>query len=414
MDNKREQAGRMLVVSNRLPFTVVEQEGKFSFKESGGGLVSGLKTYLESLRPSSSKGDYVWVGWPGSAVEGETAARLKEVAMSEFSAYPVFLSEDEMENFYHGFCNKIIWPLFHYFPSYAIYEGEYWNHYRKVNEVFCEALMEVVKPGDTVWIHDYHLMLLPRMIRDKLPDAQVGFFLHIPFPSFEVFRLLPAEWRRGILRGLLGADLIGFHTHDYAQYFLRCVLRILGFEHNMGQIVDGERIVKVGTFPMGIDFEKFNSATSRPEVRGEMENLKRGLHDVKVILSIDRLDYAKGIINRLMGYELFLESCPEWHRKVILNLVMTPSRIGVEHYQQTKRNVEELVGRINGKFGSLQWVPVVYQYQSFSFDSLAALYGVSDVALITPLRDGMNLNGSSTPASARPPPTSASSTTSSN
>jgi trehalose 6-phosphate synthase/phosphatase len=392
MANGNSGAHRLLVVANRSPFTVVEEDGELQFKESSGGLVSGLSAYLDKLgAQTGKKADYLWVGWPGSKVSDENRDKLKEVAAAEFNSHPVFLSEEEMENFYHGFCNKTIWPLFHYFPAYTIYGNEYWEVYEKVNQVFCDAVMEVIRPGDVVWVHDYHLMLLPRMLRERLPDAKIGFFLHIPFPSFEIYRLLPKRWCTGILEGLLGADLVGFHTFDYTQYFLRSVGRVLGHEHNLGQIFVGDRIVKADTFPMGIDFDKFNNALTTPEVEAEREELKTALADEKVVLSIDRLDYSKGIPNRLEGFELFLERNPQWHKKVVLALVVIPSRIGVEHYQVFKDRIEKLVGSINGKFGTLDWTPIRYQYRSVPFPSLVALYSTSDIALVTPLRDGMNL-----------------------
>lgn len=386
---------RLLVVSNRLPITVVESEGKLIFQESVGGLVSGLSAYLDSLKGSSfTKSEYIWIGWPGISVDKKTKEELEELsakALSEFRAYPVFLTERAMEKFYQGFCNKTIWPLFHYFPSYTVYDESFWLHYKCVNKIFCEAVMTVIKPDDVVWIHDYHLMLLPQLLREKMPDARIGFFLHIPFPSFEIFRLLPMKWRSEILEGLLGADLIGFHTHDYTQYFLRCVLRILGYEHNMGEIFLSDRVIKAETLPMGIDFQRFYSAASCPEVQREKEQLVKTLSDFKVVLSIDRLDYTKAIIKRLQGYELFLQKNPQWHRKVILVLVVVPSRIDVEHYQQMKKQIDEFVGKVNGQFGGVDWTPILYQYKFLPFNPLVALYAVSDVALITPVRDGMNL-----------------------
>lgn len=385
---------RILVVSNRLPITVVEKEGILKFRESVGGLVSGLSAYLDSLKSSSfTKSECIWVGWPGITIDDNDALKekLKSRALSEFHAHPVFLSKKSMEKFYHGFCNKTIWPLFHYFPTYAAYDEEFWDYYKRVNETFCDAVMEIIRPGDLVWVHDYHLMLLPGLIRKRAPDNPTGFFLHIPFPSFEIFRLLPKKWRTEILEGILGADLVGFHTHEYTQYFLRCVLRILGYEHNMGSIILGNHVVKVDTFPMSIQFNKFKTTANSPEVQKKKGKLRKTLDGYKVILSIDRLDYTKGLINRLQSYELFLEKNEQWHRKVILLLVVVPSRVGVEHYQQMKREIDELVGRINGRFGGIDWAPISYQYRYLPYSSLVTLYSVSDIALITPLRDGMNL-----------------------
>ncbi|MDR7434513.1 MAG: bifunctional alpha,alpha-trehalose-phosphate synthase (UDP-forming)/trehalose-phosphatase [Armatimonadota bacterium] len=383
---------RLLVVSNRLPVTVVEREGKLRFQASAGGLVSGLSAYLDSLRESPfTQQEYIWVGWPGIAVPEGDRGWLRSSLLERSRAYPVFLSEEEMEKFYLGFCNRTIWPLFHYFPSYAVYEEELWNHYKRVNEKFCEAVVEILGPEDVVWVHDYHLMLLPKLLRERAPGVPIGFFLHIPFPSFELFRLLPSRWRGEILEGLLGADLIGFHTHEYTYDFLRCVLRFLGYTHTMGRIAVGDRLVQAGTFPMGIHFQRFFEAGERPEVQMERGKLKERLGGLKVILSVDRLDYSKGVLNRLQGYERFLERNPRWHGKVVLLMVVVPSRVGVEHYRRTKRQIDELVGKINGRFGTIGWAPIMYQYTYLPFHSLAALYTASDIALVTPLRDGMNL-----------------------
>ncbi len=382
---------RLLIVSNRLPITVID-EGELKFKESVGGLVSGLKAYLDFKSSQADKPvDYTWVGWPGSTIKEQMKKSVRSKVYSEFHAYPVFLSESTMEKFYEGFCNKTIWPLFHYFTSNVVYDGENWECYREVNRTFCDAIMEILRPDDVVWIHDYHLMLLPKLIREKVPGVPIGFFLHIPFPSFEVFRLLPSKWRRELLEGMLGADLVGFHTHDYTQYFLRCVLRILGYEHNMGQINLGDHLVKADTFPMGIDFQKFHDASTSTKVQAERDELKAVFADSKIILSIDRLDYTKGVISRLQGYELFLEKNPQWCNKTVLVLIVVPSRTQVEHYQQMKRQIDEAVGRINGKSGSIDWTPILYHYKFVPFSKLIALYSISDVALVTPLRDGMNL-----------------------
>jgi len=383
---------RLLIISNRLPFTIEEKEGKIEFKESSGGLVTGLSGYLDSLKSSSfTTMEYIWVGWPGGNVKEKHYNEIRKKALSEYNSYPVFISEKDMENFYYGFCNKTIWPLFHCFPVYTVYDEDFWNCYKKINEYFCESLIKILKPDDILWIHDYHLMLLPKFIREKFPDLSIGFFLHIPFPPFEIYRLLPKKWRTEILEGILGADLVGFHTNDYTQDFLKCVLRILGFEHNLGNIRLQDRIIKVDTFPMGIHYKKFFDAANTQEIQKEKENIKKMFEDTKIILSVDRLDYTKGIINRLQGFELFLEKNPQWHNKVTLLLIVVPSRIGVESYQRMKNKIDELVGKINGKFGNIKWTPIQYQFKYLHFENLVALYTASDIALITPLRDGMNL-----------------------
>jgi trehalose 6-phosphate synthase/phosphatase len=383
---------RLLIVSNRLPSVIKEKNGKYIVTESAGGLVSGLSAYLDSLKGASfNKSHYVWIGWPGFDVKERYKEHVRTKLLKEYHTYPVFLSEKVMDKFYLGFCNKTIWPLFQYFPTYAVYDEEYWEYYKMVNQSFCDTILEIIKPNDVVWIHDYHLMLLPKLLREKKPNIAIGFFLHIPFPTYEIFRLLPRDWDPQILKGLLGADLIGFHTYEYTQYFLRSVLRMLGLEHNLGNIIVGDRIVKADTFPMGIDFHRYFNAVSDPEVEKESLSLKKRLDKYKIVLSIDRLDYAKGIANRLNGFELFLERNKKWHNKVVLIMVVVPSRIGVEHYQQMKRQIDELVGKINGRFGNINWTPILYQYKFLSLKPLVALYSIGDVALVTPLRDGMNL-----------------------
>jgi trehalose 6-phosphate synthase/phosphatase len=371
---------------------VSQEQNSLVFKESDGGLATGLRTYLESLRPGSGPfQEYIWVGWPGNTIDTSLQEELTTTARDSYHSVPVFLAHEEMENFYHGFCNSTIWPLFHYFTAYSMFDESQWEQYIRVNEKFCKTVIGVLREGDALWIHDYHLMLLPGMIRTAFPKIPIGFFLHIPFPSFEVFRLLPNSWRRQILQGLLGADLVGFHTYGYMQYFLQCTLRLLGHEHHLGQILLPDRIVRVETLPMGIHFAKFNNAMDDPEVRKETDVLTSLLPDVRVVLSVDRLDYTKGVLNRLRGFELLLESNPEFLGKVVLIMVVVPSRIGVDQYDHMKSQIEELVGKINGRFGKISWTPILYQYKHVSFGPLVALYNVSDVALVTPLRDGMNL-----------------------
>ena len=383
---------RLVIVSNRLPFSVSVDNGRLSFQASAGGLVTGLASFRESLDQGAAlPPEHLWVGWPGNSVDPPLRESVIEQALSRFQSYPVFLSEEQMEQFYQGFCNSTIWPLFHYFTSYTVYQQPFWQTYKQINELFAEALDAILKPNDVVWVHDYHLMLLPRLLRALQRRLSIGFFLHIPFPSFEVFRLLPGQWRREILEGLLGADLIGFHTYEYTHHFLQSVLRILGCEHHMGQVLTTDHVVKVDTFPMGIDVERFASAAANADTESERRNLEEALSGVRLILSVDRLDYSKGISNRLEGYELFLETNPEFQGKVALLMVVVPSRIGVMQYDLMKRQIEELVGKINGRFGRVGWTPVIYQYRHVPFESLAALYAVSDVCLVTPLRDGMNL-----------------------
>jgi trehalose 6-phosphate synthase/phosphatase len=382
---------RLLVVSNRLPFSVQRSESGPELVPSSGGLVTALSGYLERRKRDEPELEFVWAGWPGAELAADEIEQLRAEALAEHGAYPISLSAADMHRFYHGFCNSTLWPLFHYFPSYASYREEDWATYRSVNEQFCEAVVALAKPGDQIWIHDYQLLLLPSLLRERLPDATIGFFLHIPFPSFEVFRQLPTAWRRELLRGVMGADLIGFHTHDYVQHFLRSVFRTLGYEHHLGKINVGGSIKRVDSFPIGIDFERFWQTASTEEVTTTQREMAEGLGHRRVIFSVDRLDYSKGILHRLRGYEAFLQTFPDYRGRVTFVLLVVPSREQVDQYQRMKQELDELVGQINGSYGSVGWVPIVYQYRAVPFNELVALYGLADVALITPLRDGMNL-----------------------
>jgi trehalose 6-phosphate synthase/phosphatase len=310
---------------------------------------------------------------------------------AEHGCDPVFLAADVMDKFYLGFCNKTVWPLFHYFPTLTIYEEEMWEVYEAVNRQFCEVVAQLVQPDDVVWIHDYHFMLLPAMLRERCPNNSIGFFLHIPFPAYEVFRMLPRKWAAGLVEGLLGSDVVGFHTVDYVRHFLTAVLRLTGHQHQIGRLMYQGREIRVDAFPIGIDFEKYHDTACLPKIRREAELIRRKLVQQKAILSVDRLDYTKGIAKRLRAYELFLERHAEWHQEVIMLLLVVPSRIGVDRYQDMRREIDELVGRINGRFGDIGWAPIAYLYKNLGLQALSSLYSAADVALVTPLRDGMNL-----------------------
>jgi trehalose 6-phosphate synthase/phosphatase len=376
--------GKLITISNRLPFSFGKKNGRLSLESSAGGLATGLRSFYKS-RPSA------WIGWPGLPGSKITPEDERQIVnnLAVESCRPVFLSGYEIEHYYHGFSNKTIWPLFHYFPLYADYKKNFWTVYRRVNEKFCQAALEIAGPGDEIWIHDYHLLLLPALIKERLPQASVGFFLHIPFPSFEIFRLLP--WREEIVRGMLGADLVGFHTFRYAHHFLDSVRHLLHYDHLNWLVNTGSRLVKVEAFPMGIDYERFHSVAAAPEVQGEIARIRKKLAGRKTILSVDRLDYTKGIPQRLEAFELFLEKNPDFREKVTLIMVAVPSRTAVETYARLKSGVDELVGRINGRYGTIGWIPIWYQYRFLPFKTLAAYYRAADVALVTPLRDGMNL-----------------------
>jgi trehalose 6-phosphate synthase/phosphatase len=374
---------RLLIVSNRLPVNVDQDGNEFIYQPSVGGLSTSLKGLQKKI-------EMLWLGWPGiDTVKQNDQSIIRNTLNDKYNCIPLFLPRQAFNQYYYGFSNGCIWPLFHYFPQNAHYEINEWQAYRQINQLFSKAVLEIAKPNDRIWIHDYHLMLLPAMIRNALPRTRIGFFLHIPFPSFELFRSIP--WREEILKGLLGADLIGFHSYDYTRHFLSSVLRLLGLEHEFGRVAVGKRISKADTFPLGIDVKRFSTALDHQITRTEFMDLEEKIEGRKVVLSVDRMDFTKGIPERLLAIERFLEIHEEWMGKVNFISICVPSRMQVSEYQTLKQQVDELIGRINGRFGQPGWTPIWYLYRSMPFEKLVPLYHIADVALVTPLRDGMNL-----------------------
>ena len=385
--------GKTIIISNRLPVQLQISDGTINAIPSVGGLATGMKSV-------HSGGDSLWIGWSGLTDEDipKKLAHLIDLALAKNGSSKVNLSAAEVEGFYFGFSNRTIWPLFHYFLEYSEFELDSWNIYKAVNQKFADAILEKADEDDTIWVHDYQLMLVPQMVRAKRPNISIGFFLHIPFPSFEIFRTLP--WREEVLQGLLGADLIGFHTYDYERHFLSSVRRLLGLEVSFNDIYMDNRIIKADSFPMGIDYKKFSEAAKvhykgsseqQSDLQRRLNNHKQSAPDAKLILSIDRLDYTKGIAKRLNAFEYFLNKYPQYKEKVRLIILAVPSRSNVPQYQLLKKEVDELVGRINGDFSTVSWTPIWYFYRSVPFENLIDLYTSSDIAWLTPLRDGMNL-----------------------
>jgi trehalose 6-phosphate synthase/phosphatase len=376
---------KIILVSNRLSVTVEKNDEKIIYTQSSGGLATGMKSLID-------KNECVWIGYPGITEEEMIKSEKNEITNKlneKYNSVPVYLSQNDVEMFYEGFSNKTIWPLFHYFQGTAVYDSLMWDSYKKVNKMFLDEIIKVVKEDDIIWVHDYHLMLLPQLIREKIPEARIGFFLHIPFPSSEIYRQLP--WREEVLEGMLGAGLIGFHTISYVRHFLSSVRYILGYESIFGNVNLDGRNLKVDTFPMGIDFNLFSESVKDEDVKKEIEDIKLNLDGRKIILSIDRLDYTKGLIQRLESYDYFLDKYPQYLRKVVLIMVAIPSRTQVEEYENLTNKLEMVVSRINGKYSTIDWSPIRYLYRSIPFNTLIALYERAEVALVTPLRDGMNL-----------------------
>lgn len=372
--------GKTIIISNRLPVTILK-ESSLTFKPSEGGLATGLGSVYK-------QGNNLWVGWPGTFLdESEKEFVLNELRKD--SMYPVYLTETEIRDFYEGFSNATLWPTFHYFNQYAVYNPVFWEAYKKVNEKFCNVALDVIESGDTIWVHDYQLFLLPQMLRERISDCLIGFFQHIPFPSYEVFRLLP--WRKHVLEGMLGADLIGFHTYDDARHFLSSTNRIVGVGDTHGLLEVNNRYVLVDAFPMGIDYQKYEQNVYSEETQLNEKLFRRSLGVQKLALSIDRLDYSKGIPQKLLAYERFLEKNPDLQGEISLVMIVVPSRHHIKRYKELKEEIDEISGRINARFSTLQWRPIHYFYRSFPIDQLSALYHMADIALITPMRDGMNL-----------------------
>ena len=373
---------RLLIVANRLPVTVQIRDGEVEVERSTGGLATGLQGPHE-------QSDGLWIGWsgaPDSLSEEQKASLAAKLAADRL--VPVPLTAEQVTRYYEGFSNGVLWPLFHYLLDQIPLHVPDWDAYVEANERFAEVVAAEYRPGDRIWVHDYQLLLVPGLLRRRLPDARIGFFLHIPFPSEELFRTLPARAR--LLEGLLGADLIGFHTPAYLRHFATSLTDILGLVVDIDRVPLPGREVRLGVFPMGIDTASFQEIANDPAVEAEAQAL-RGDGSVRILLGVDRLDYTKGIPRRLLAYERMLQIHPELRERVRLVQVAVPSRTGVEAYQEFRSLVDQLVGRINGTFGTPRWAPVHYIFRSLSPTDLVALYRAAHVMLVTPLRDGMNL-----------------------
>ncbi len=383
---------RLVLASYRLPFNLAVKDSKTQIVQNSGGLVSAILSLSQKMDSNFRQNFAKKIVWVGHSEHSKKKFADFDSDKNTFDVYPVNIEPKIHRKYYNGFCNDVIWPLFHYFPTFAVLDESYFENYVKANQVFFEEIKKIVRPDDLIWVHDYQLFLLPALIRKSFPKANIGFFLHIPFPSYEIYRMMPPRWREEILRGILGSDLIGFHTYDYTQHFLNTVSRILGYENTFRKVFTPDNnIIKADVFPIGIDYDKFSLATESFEVEKEISKLKDAVEEKKLIFSVDRLDYTKGILIRLLGFEYFLKKYPSWHGRVIFNMVVVPSRDTIPRYQEMKKEIEATVGRINGNYSTIEWRPLIYQYKSLSFNELIALYSFSHVGLITPLRDGMNL-----------------------
>jgi trehalose 6-phosphate synthase/phosphatase len=377
---------RLIVVSNRLPLTLRKGgDGQWTTERSSGGLASAMNPILH-------RSGGAWIGWAGAGQEEDQEQQrsiLQDWAEKE-QYFAVELPGDIATGFYEGYSNQTLWPVFHNFPSQLKFAAKGWESYVEANGIFCKAVVDRYRPGDLVWVHDYHLMLLPQMLRNQLPDAAIGFFLHIPFPSSEIFPVLPR--REELLEGLLGADLVAFQTHAHLQQFRSSLRRVLGFESKITELAVGGRPVRLEAHPIGIAPEGYTDLASRDETtaRHYAEWVAR-YRGRKVLLAVDRLDYTKGIPERLRAYAHLLRTYSDFREKVILIQIAVPSRESIGTYQDLRMEVNRLVGEINGKLGTPNWTPVVYINRSIERAELVALYKLADVCWVGSLRDGMNL-----------------------
>ena len=372
-----------IIVSNRLPVSVKKTKNGLEFFTSAGGLATGLGSY-------AARRDSVWIGWPGIISDGLSLKELREITegLKKYKCSPVFLTQKEVNEFYSGYSNALLWPYFHTLPADKK-AGKHWRAYQDINARFAASVEEIADQDSSIWVHDYQLLLVPALLRLQRPRATIGFFLHIPFPAAEHFAALPHA--RELIRGMLGADLVGFHTDGYTKDFLdTCSTLRIGTPAKGGLATRG-RPVRVTSFPIGIDYDKFALSGRSRSVQIAQRKLERKYKDASVILTVDRLDPTKGFIERLQAYRTMLEQSPKLHGNVIMVMLAVPSRSDVEAYRKLKSRVDKLVHDINDAYGTRSWQPVEYRYESVEFDELAALYRVADVAFVAPLRDGMNL-----------------------
>ncbi len=373
-----------IIVSNRLPVSIKKGENGLEVYPSAGGLATALSSY-------ANKRGNLWIGWPG-IVSDDLADADKSAIIRELATYncsPVFLTQQQLDDYYSGYSNSVLWPFLHALEADFSDEDKWWRVYREVNTLFAEAVVSASRPHADIWVHDYQLMLVPSMLREFMPHNNIGFFSHIPFPSAEHFATLQAGG--SLLRGLMGADLIGFHTTNYADNFVSSATEQTSATELEGGLTYHQRAIRVADFPIGIDYVKFKDAARKSSVIRESQKLKLKYRGKKIILTVDRLDPTKGFVERLKAYKSFLKEAPELHGKVVMVMLAVPSRGDIAAYKKLKASVERHVKDINETFGTKSWKPIDYMYKSVSFEQLSALYRVADVCFVAPIRDGMNL-----------------------
>jgi len=373
---------RLIVMSNRAPIRIIREAREERLEPTVGGVGT---TFLRLLERNGG----LWIAWSGG--QKTPAPKLMPPGEPRFKIVFAPLGEQDISDYYHGMCNRGLWPLMHFMTPKCHFSTQQWSRYVRDNQAFARIACDEAAAGDLLWVQDFHLALVPHLVRQHRHDLPIGIFWHVPFPPEQLMRILP--WREEFLYGMLGADVIGFHTQSYATHFLNCCGRILHLDvsHERGEVSLGGRRVHAAPFPLGIPADFFSSLAASPRVAGRAQRIRRSLGTQIMVLGVDRLDYTKGILERLLGFERFLEQNPSWHRRVTLVLIAVPSRTKVSDYANLKRELDELVGHVVGRFSSDGWVPLRYLYTQFGAEELVAYYRAADVALLTPLRDGMNL-----------------------
>ena len=382
-----DEKNRLIIVSNRIPYNITKINNEISYKKSVGGLVTALDPILK-------KTGGLWIGWSG--LSGNSKFIEKKISLpgdndASYDLKLVNLSRNEIIDYYRGFSNRTLWPLFHGFIFQSYFDSAYWRTYLKINKKFAHEVFSEVTSEEIVWVHDYHLALVPGMLRNKNDNLKILYFLHIPFPNFETLRVLP--WASQILEGILGSNVVGFQTRRDAINFLACCREILGLEVDFYKFMVrlNNRFVHIINLPISIDYNHFSSFSGKKETIAMENKIKKSLKNIRIVLSVERLDYTKGIKERIRAIDYFFETYPEYKRKIIFLQIAVPSRSKVEEYITFKREIDELTGKINGKYSYEMWSPITYIYKSLSQENLIAYYKVADICLITSLRDGMNL-----------------------
>jgi trehalose 6-phosphate synthase len=383
MEAELEQK-RLVLVSNGEPYKHIFEDQEVKQQKLAGGLTTGLD-------PVMQEDNGLWIAWGRGEADFEVVDQENKVQVPDAEGYTlkrVKLSSEEKNGFYYGFSNEVMWPISHTFISKANFKEKYWQSYKKVNQKYADNVKEELKEDDLVWIHDYHLALVPGMLEDK--GAKTALFWHIPWPAWEAFRTIP--WRQKILEGMLAADFLAFHTDLFVYNFLSCAQKIgAEVDFSAREVYYQGSKTKVESVPLGIDYQRFSNLAQDQDYLKKARELKESYETEKLIFAVDRLDYTKGIEERLKGIDRFFEKYPEYKSKVTFVQRVAPSRTGIEEYQQMKERIEKKVAEINGKYQKDQWQPVKYFYGSVPQKKLLPYYKAADLALITALIDGMNL-----------------------